>query len=154
DRALNNGQPSFIAFLISLGEIQPGEHVAHIGAGVGYYTGVIAHLVKPGSTVTAIEYEPSLAARAAKNLASDPAVRVIAGDGTTVPFDPADVIFVNAGATHPPDHWLDRLNDGGRLILPLTTSFTTPDGHPMTRGAIFLIQRKGADFLVQWKSST
>jgi protein-L-isoaspartate O-methyltransferase len=38
---------------------------------------------------------------------------------------PADVIYVNAGATRPADVWLDRLKEGGRLILPLTA-----DGFP------------------------
>src|SRR5439155_21323884 len=31
-----------------------------------------------------------------------------------------DVIYVNAGATHPPAAWLDALNIGGRIVLPLT----------------------------------
>jgi protein-L-isoaspartate(D-aspartate) O-methyltransferase len=31
------------------------------------------------------------------------------------------VIYVNAGATRPADIWRDRLNDDGRLILPLTS---------------------------------
>jgi protein-L-isoaspartate O-methyltransferase len=38
------------------------------------------------------------------------------------------VIYVNAGAIHPADIWLDRLNDGGRLILPLTAQKTLPPG--------------------------
>ncbi len=41
-------------------------------------------------------------------------------------FDLADVIYVNAGATRPADIWLDRLNDGGRLVLPLTTDLDLP----------------------------
>ena len=48
-------------------------------------------------------------------------MRVIEGNGATVPFDAADVIYVNAGITHPENTWLDGLTDGGRLILPLTT---------------------------------
>src|SRR5215813_13951338 len=48
-------------------------------------------------------------------------VRVLQGDGAQIAFDPADVIYVNAGATRPADIWLDRLNDGGRLVLPLTS---------------------------------
>ena len=31
------------------------------------------------------------------------------------------MIYANAGATRPADIWLDRLNDGGRLILLLTS---------------------------------
>ena len=35
----------------------------------------------------------------------------------------ADVIIVNAGVTHPQDHWLDSLPIGGRLLVPLTLGF-------------------------------
>jgi protein-L-isoaspartate(D-aspartate) O-methyltransferase len=31
--------------------------------------------------------------------------------------EPADVIYVNAGVTQPVESWLDRLKDGGRMIL-------------------------------------
>ncbi len=41
-------------------------------------------------------------------------------DALAAPFDPADGIDVNAGATHPPAAWVDGLKPGGRLILPLT----------------------------------
>jgi Protein-L-isoaspartate(D-aspartate) O-methyltransferase (PCMT) len=70
--------------------------------------------------VTAIEYDAELAARATANVAQTPHVGVVHGDGTRIAFEPADVIYVNAGATRPADAWLDRLKEGGRLILPLT----------------------------------
>jgi len=153
EKLLNNGQPSFLALLISLGRLQPGEHAVHIGAGVGYYTAVIAALAGASGRVTAVEYEPLLASRAAANLAGSANVEVIEGDGATVPFEPADVIFVNAGAARPAERWLDGLNDGGRLILPLTVS-TTFSGRPMTRGAIFLIERDGDEYSAQSKWPT
>src|SRR5690242_2483502 len=57
EKELNNGQPSFLAFLIGLGRIQPGDHVVHIGAGVGYYTAIMAELAGRAGRVTAIELE-------------------------------------------------------------------------------------------------
>src|ERR1700680_2456556 len=92
----------------------------HIGVGVGYYTAILAELVGATGRVTAIEYDAELAARATANLAQTPHVRVVHGDGTRIAFEPVDVIYVNAGATRPADAWLDRLKEGGRLILPLT----------------------------------
>ena len=145
ERNLNNGQPSFLAALIAAAAPGPGDHAVHIGAGVGYYTAMLAQLVGRRGRVTAIEYDPGLAARAASNLTGWPQVRVIEGDGAQVRFDPADAILVNAGATRPADIWLDRLRDGGRLILPLTAS-----GFPNTdfrQGAVFRIIRQGQDFL-------
>ena len=126
---------------------QPGEHVVHVGAGVGYYTAILAELVGTTGRVTAIEYDAELAARAMANLAQAPRVRVVRGDGTRVLFEPADVIYVNAGATRPADIWLDRLKEGGRLILPLTA-----DGFPnrdVRHGAVFRIERRGPEFFAR-----
>jgi protein-L-isoaspartate(D-aspartate) O-methyltransferase len=69
-------------------------------------------------------------------------------------LEPADVILVNAGASRPLDLWLDALNDGGRLVLPLCTSYKMPSGAPMTRGGIFLIERRGDDYAAAYKSPT
>ncbi len=109
------------AELLHFAAIRAGEHVVHIGAGAGYYSAIMAELAGNDGRVTAIEFAADLAARATKNLSDRPNVTVIHGDGSVVLFDDADVIYVNAGATHPADNWLDRLNVGGRLILPLTT---------------------------------
>ncbi len=120
ERGLNNGQPGFWAYLLDRLEIQPGERVLHIGAGVGYYSAIQAEIVGASGRVTAIEVDPALAARARANLADRPNVEVIAGDGLAYRADRADVIIVNAGVTHPQGHWLDSLPEGGRLLLPLT----------------------------------
>jgi protein-L-isoaspartate(D-aspartate) O-methyltransferase len=145
ERNLNNGQPSFLAALIASAGPQPGEHVVHIGAGVGYYTAILARLAGRRGRVTAIEFDAGLAERLAANLVGSRNVRVVQGDGARVAFDPADVILVNAGATRPADAWLDNLRDGGRLILPLTAAgFPRGDAR---HGAVFRITRRGNDFL-------
>jgi len=51
--------------------------------------------------VTTIEFEPELAARAKANLTPYRSASVVEGDGSSVAFDAADVIYVNAGATRP-----------------------------------------------------
>lgn len=99
ERDLNNGQPSLHARLIASAAPRPGEHVVHIGAGVGYYTAIMAELVQPTGRVSAIEFDPGLAARIATNFSPTENVHAVAGDGAQVSFDPADVIYVNAGAT-------------------------------------------------------
>jgi protein-L-isoaspartate(D-aspartate) O-methyltransferase len=147
ERSLNNGQPSLHALLIARAAPRAGEHVVHIGAGVGYFTAVLRHLVGRTGRVTAIELDPVLTARLEKNFAGARNVRVVLGDGARVAFDPAQIIYVNAGATRPAEPWLDRLAEGGRLILPLTAS-AFPDGD-IRRGAVFRIERRGGDFLAQ-----
>jgi protein-L-isoaspartate(D-aspartate) O-methyltransferase len=157
ERKLNNGQPSLHAKLIAGAAPRPGEHVVHIGAGVGYYTAILAHMAGESGRVTAIEFDGGLAARLAANFAGRRNVRASQGDGAQIAFDPADVIYVNAGATRPADIWLDRLNDGGRLILPLTSDKgfgESPENIPIQRrGAVFRIERRGNEFLAKWISA-
>jgi protein-L-isoaspartate(D-aspartate) O-methyltransferase len=147
ERHINNGQPSLHAHLIHRAAPATGEHVVHIGTGTGHYTAILAHLVGPSGRVTGVEYEPALAARAKTNFAAYPNVDIVEGDGTLVSFDTADVIYVNAGCTRPAESWLDRLADGGRLILPMTSdqgfaAKSSPE--QMARsGAVFRIERRG-----------
>ena len=67
-RHLNNGQPGFLALLIEALEPQRGDRVVHIGCGLGYYTAIVAAVVGPAGSVTAIELDPTLAAQAGTNL--------------------------------------------------------------------------------------
>jgi protein-L-isoaspartate(D-aspartate) O-methyltransferase len=153
ERHLNNGQPSGHAKWIASASIRPGEHVVHVGTGTGYYTAIMSHLAGASGRVTGIELDTGLSARAKENLSPCTNVRIVEGDGTTVPFDAADVIYVNAGVTRPVDHWLDRLKEGGRLILPLTTNegFMADDPAKVrARGAVFRIERRASEFLAQW----
>jgi protein-L-isoaspartate(D-aspartate) O-methyltransferase len=145
---LNNGQPSGHARWIASASIKQGEHVVHIGAGTGYYTAIMAHLVGRSGQVTGIEVDADLAARAKENLSAFANVRVVTGNGAMVPFDVADVIYINAGVTRPANPWLDRLKEGGRLILPLTTN--KDDRANVSYGAVFRIERRAPYFLAQW----
>jgi protein-L-isoaspartate(D-aspartate) O-methyltransferase len=95
----------------------------------------------------AIEFDAGLAVRLAANFAGAPNIRVVQGDGARVEFESADIIYVNAGATKPAEAWLDRLADGGRLILPLTAG-EFPAGDVRQR-AVFRIERRGDDFLAR-----
>jgi protein-L-isoaspartate(D-aspartate) O-methyltransferase len=119
-RRINNGEPSLHIGLLAELAPQPGDHVVQVGVGGGYFTAIIAQLVEPGGRVTAIEYDAALAQRAAANLAGERAIDVIRADGTSHDFDPADGIYVNAGATRPSPLWLDKLKPSGRLIMVLT----------------------------------
>ncbi|HEX4183369.1 MAG TPA: rRNA adenine N-6-methyltransferase family protein [Caulobacteraceae bacterium] len=157
ERGLNNGQPSLHAALLASAAPKAGDHVVHVGSGVGYFTAIMAHMVSPSGRVTAIEFDPALAERCRANFADAANVRVIQGDGSSAAFAPADVIYVNAGATRPADAWLDRLKDGGRLILPLTTNQNfSPEAlrpGPVTlHGGVLRVERQGDDFAARFIS--
>lgn len=158
-KGVNNGQPSLHAALMANANIAAGEHVVHVGAGTGYYTAILAHIVGPSGRVTAVEFDPDLASRAATNLATIPNVTVIAGDACTVPFDPADVIYVNAGFSRIPLSWLDGLRDGGRLLLPMGSRSGLKDASSgkvdmaklirlYQSQVVFRVERRGDEFHV------
>src|ERR1700736_2946607 len=100
-RSLNNGMPSFWAHNLDQLDLQRGERVLQ-------------------GRVTAVEYDAELAARARTNAEPWRQVEVVSGDGRAHDAGEVDAIVVFAGSTHPAPLWLDRLGDGGRLIMPLT----------------------------------
>ena len=146
-RRLNNGQPSLWAALFDRLNLATGDRVVHVGAGLGYYSAILAEIVGPSGEVTAIEIDPGLAERARANLArSWPQAKVVATDGFAFRADePVDAIVVNAGVTHLALPWLDSLKaDGGRLLVPLTNANLW--------GAFLIVARRGARFPVRFAS--
>jgi protein-L-isoaspartate(D-aspartate) O-methyltransferase len=140
-RMLFNGQPGTLAPWIDALELGPGGRVLHVGAGLGYYTALMAHCVGGNGRVLAFEADAALAERARENLAALPWV-TLRGDAAVERHDTAfDAILINAGVTHPLDAWLDALAPGGRMILPMTASM--PAMGPIGKGFVFLIQRDG-----------
>lgn len=120
-RDLNNGRPSLWAYIFDQLSLAPGEHVLQVGVGAGYYTAVLADIVGPEGRVEAVELDEELATRAAENLAPWPQVSAVQGNGVAIQGSASfDVIVAFAGATYPPRAWLERLNPGGRLLVPLT----------------------------------
>jgi protein-L-isoaspartate(D-aspartate) O-methyltransferase len=120
-RGLNNGLPSFWARNFDHLELRRGERVMQVGAGTGYYSAVLAELVGPAGRVVAVEHDRELAERARANLMPWSQVKVVAGDGRAHDPGEVDAIVVFAGSTHPASLWLDRLAEGGRLMMPLTS---------------------------------
>jgi len=142
---IHNGQPSALAWWIGAIDLQPGERAYHLGCGVGYYTAIMAEVVGPGGSITGCEVQRELAARAKQNLSRYPNVTVTEGDGAT--FDPGecDAMLINAGTTHPLPLWLDRLREGGRLVVPLTLAMAPTRG----AGVMAKIVRQGSGFTAQ-----
>lgn len=148
-RELNNGHPSSLAMWIDALQLREGARVFHVGCGVGYYTAVIAHVVGPTGQVVALEVDATLAARARDQLARYPWVEVVAGDGTAYDPGPVDAVLANAGLTHPPDQWLDRLVPDGRMLMPLTTFTGAPAG---SVGFMLLVARVASGFAASFVS--
>jgi protein-L-isoaspartate(D-aspartate) O-methyltransferase len=146
ERKLFNGAPAFIARLIDVLALRPGGRVLHIGAGLGYYSAIIGHVVGATGSVVAVEIDEGLAAQAQSNLATMPWVSVQCADGSGV-VGSVDAILIHAGVTHPREAWLDALAPGGRLIVPLTVEMPAM-GATLGKGVVVIVSRTedGADF--------
>ena len=147
DRAkeINNGQPGSVGRWIDALALKPGERVYHLGCGVGYYTAIMAEVVGPSGSVIGLELQPELAARAKENLAGYENAKVEAGDGAE--FDPgeSEAIFVNCGVTHPQTRWLERLREGGRLVVPFTMAVNPTIG----QGVVTKITRSNGRYAAE-----
>jgi protein-L-isoaspartate(D-aspartate) O-methyltransferase len=117
-RGINIGEPSLHARCLDALQIRTGETVLHVGAGVGYYTALLADLVGSTGRVLGLEIEPDLAERAAANLAHIPWVEVASRSGLAPNLPTSTVIYVNAGLPDVPAFWRQALRPGGRLLFP------------------------------------
>ncbi|MCS7272941.1 MAG: protein-L-isoaspartate(D-aspartate) O-methyltransferase [Fimbriimonadales bacterium] len=115
-------QPSLVAQMTQLLELQGDENVLEIGTGSGYQTAILRRLC---TRLTTIERFPRLALQAYRNLQQLdlPPITFVIGDGTCgfPPYAPYDRILVTAGAPPKvPQPLLDQLSpNGGKLLLPV-----------------------------------
>ncbi|WP_210331028.1 protein-L-isoaspartate O-methyltransferase family protein [Microvirga terrestris] len=153
ENGVNNGSPSLHARCLHALSLREGERVAHIGAGTGYYTALLAHLVGTKGHVLAVEFDPVLAERARDNLADRSNVTVVQGDGAEWPQEDVDAVYVNFAVERPAEAWIERLKPNGRLIFPLGVPRPKPSplgGTHSLYGAGLYVTRKKAGFAVRW----
>jgi protein-L-isoaspartate(D-aspartate) O-methyltransferase len=148
-RDLNTALPSYMAAILEHANLTPGDRVCQVGAGLGYYSAIIAEIVGEAGTVLALEIDSELAIQARANLASYRNVECISADGSAHPLyqDSFDSIIVNAGVSSIQHSWLKSLRDGGRLIVPLIFSEEEP-------GQMARIMRLGDRFRVEFVMDT
>lgn len=140
-KGINNGEPLLHARWIGAVAPAPGETVAHIGSGTGFYTAILSMLVRPGGRVIGFEVEPGLASAAVRNLEVFENAAIIAGSAASSELPPSDVIYANAGVAAPPEQWLTALRPGGRLIFPWRPS--------QTIGIAVLVTRMASGFALR-----
>jgi protein-L-isoaspartate(D-aspartate) O-methyltransferase len=153
ERGVNNGSPSLHAKMLNDLAVEPGQHIAHIGAGAGYYTAMLAELTGRSGRVTAIEFDARLAKIASANLAGWNNVTVICGDGSSMLSESVDRIYVNFGVAAPASSWITQLKPAGRLLFALGVPH--PDAREKfprhaAHGAAFLIERRENGFPARW----
>ncbi len=113
-------QPYMVAVMTAALELQGDERVLEVGTGSGYQTAVLSKLVK---RVYSIERIAVLAGRARKILDQLQLsnINIKIGDGTVGWSDqaPFSGILVAAGSPDVPQKYLDQLEVGGKLVLPV-----------------------------------
>ena len=98
-------------------ELKGHERVLQVGCGTGYMSALLSHHC---AHLVALEMNPRLAQLAESNLAklSLTNVQVKTGDASkSLDSDaPFDAIILCGSTAHPPEHLLERLVNGGRLV--------------------------------------
>ncbi len=113
-------QPYMVALMTELLKLKGDEKVLEIGTGSGYQTAILAELAREVYTVEIIEN----LAQSSRKLLEDLGYRNIrfrVGDGYFgwEEHAPFDVIIVTCGPDRIPQHLVDQLAVGGRLVIPV-----------------------------------
>lgn len=118
-------QPWLVAQMLSFLDVQPGMKVLEIGAGSGYNSALLAHLVGDEGKVYSIDIQEILIDWAKENQidAGFLKINLRAGDGgygwkEAAPFDR---IIVTVGSADIPPAWLSQLSEDGKLLMPFKT---------------------------------
>jgi protein-L-isoaspartate(D-aspartate) O-methyltransferase len=117
-------QPYIVAIMTESIDPQPDDRVLEIGTGSGYQAAVLSELVKVVYSIEIVEALGLAAAERLKKLGYDN-VTVRIGDGykgwpEKAPFD---AIVVTAAPPEIPQALIDQLAEGGRMVVPVGTSY-------------------------------
>jgi protein-L-isoaspartate(D-aspartate) O-methyltransferase len=119
-------QPYIVALMTDLLRVAPGERVFEVGTGSGYQAAILAKLA---GEIYSVEIIPPLGRQAAGVLArygyDNVEVKVADGYYGWPEHAPFDAIVVTAAASHVPPPLVRQLKPGGRMVIPVGTSFLT-----------------------------
>ncbi len=119
-----SSQPRTVAAMLRLLDVRAGHRVLDVGAGSGWTTALLAHLVGARGSVVGVELEPDLAARAEAAVRARGTpwahVRVAAAGVLGHPDDaPYDRVLVSAMASELPLALVTQVAPGGVMVAPV-----------------------------------
>lgn len=121
---VTNSQPTTVADMLTLLEVQGGQRVLDVGSGSGWTSALLAELVGPSGSVLAVERVPELVSRSREVLEGWPNVEVF--EATPGVFGlpeqgPFDRILVSAMADEIPQDLVNQLKPGGLMVVPVAS---------------------------------
>lgn len=126
-----NSQPSMVARMLALLDVQPGDRVLDVGSGSGWTTAILRTLADGEGIVIGVERVPQLVVYARERLAETGIRAEIRGSIPGVlglPDEaPFDRILVSAQARTVPTKLEAQLAEGGRLVAPIAGLMTVVD---------------------------
>ncbi len=128
--------PGVGRFLAMLAAGCRGGVIAELGTGAGIGAAWMASAMPADCTLLTAELDAGLATAAAGLLASDPRIRVLAGDAVVMlaPYAPFDLIFADCGVRDGAAFagLCEQLRPGGRIVMDdLTPVLALPSGSPL-----------------------
>ena len=123
-----NSQPRIVRQMLELLEVRPGDRVLDVGAGSGWTTALLAHLVGTTGRVHGVERVPELVELGRSHLAADEVAALrtrvslsLARQGVLgLPDDaPFDRILVSAAARQLPGTLVEQLGPDGVMVAPV-----------------------------------
>jgi protein-L-isoaspartate(D-aspartate) O-methyltransferase len=132
-------QPSLVAIMTEMLDLQEGERVLEIGTGSGYQAAILRELTDEVYTIEIIPDLAGIARRVLDELGYED-IHILRGDGYYGwwEYAPFDAIIVTAAPDHLPQPLVAQLNpDGGRMVIPI--------GPPGGYQQLWLLERHGED---------
>jgi protein-L-isoaspartate(D-aspartate) O-methyltransferase len=117
-------QPYIVALMTDLAAVKSDDTVLEVGTGSGYQAAILARLVRKVCTVEIIPPLAEAAAKVLRELGHDN-VSARVGDGYQgwPECGPFDAVIVTAALGHVPPPLIEQLKVGGRLVMPLGSTF-------------------------------
>jgi protein-L-isoaspartate(D-aspartate) O-methyltransferase len=119
-------QPYIVAFMTEIIQPKTDFSVLEIGTGSGYQAAILAHIVDSVYTIEIVEALYIQAKKRLDDLNYDN-ILVKNDDGYYgwEEYGPFDAIIVTAAAEFVPPPLIEQLKDGGKMIIPIGTPFST-----------------------------